>query len=102
LKHIRIRTYHPESNGVVERYHRTTREEISEVELRNLSHARESIAKWVRHYNEKRLHAGIGYMEPVLYYRGDSEQRKMERAAKLRAAREERRRINAERLRQAA
>ena len=102
LKHIRIRTYHPESNGVVERYHRTTREEISEVELRNLSHARESIAKWVRHYNEKRLHTGIGYLEPVLYYRGDSEQRKMERAAKLRAAREERRRINAERLRQAA
>jgi transposase InsO family protein len=102
LKHIRIRTYHPESNGVVERYHRTTREEISEVELRNLSHAREIIAKWVRHYNEKRLHAGIGYMEPVVYYSGDPEERKACRAAKLLAAREERRRINAERLRLAA
>jgi transposase InsO family protein len=102
MKHIRIRTYHPESNGVVERYHRTTREEISEVELRNLSHAREIIAKWVRHYNERRLHAGIGYLEPMVYYSGDPEKRKACRAAKLRAAREERRRINAERLRLAA
>ena len=41
---------------------------------------------------------GIGYMEPVVHYSGDSEHRKACRAAKLRAAREERRRINAERL----
>jgi len=46
LSHIRIRTYHPESNGVLERYHRTTREELSEEDLRNLSHAREIIARW--------------------------------------------------------
>ena len=102
LKHIRIRTYHPESNGVIERYHRTTREEIGEEELRNLSHAREIIAKWVKHYNERRLHAGIGYMEPVVYYSGDPEERKACRAAKLRAAREKRRRINVERLQLAA
>jgi transposase InsO family protein len=102
LKHIRIRTDHPESNGVIERYHRTTREEIGEEELRNLSHAREIIAKWVRHYNERRLHAGIGYMEPAVYYSGDSEERKSCRATKLRAAREARRRINAERPEPAA
>ncbi|MGH7626342.1 MAG: integrase core domain-containing protein, partial [Gemmatimonadaceae bacterium] len=102
LKHIRIRTYHPESNGVLERYHRTTREEIGEEELRNLSHAREVIAKWVSHYNERRLHAGLGYMEPVVSSSGDPEKRKNERAAKLRAAREERRRSNAERLQLAA
>ena len=60
LQHIRIRTYHPESNRVAERDHRTTREEIGEEGLRNLSHARAVIAKWVKHDNEHRLHAKRG------------------------------------------
>jgi len=49
----------------------------------------------------RELRAGLDYMEPV-YYRGDPEKRRSERAAKLRTAREERRRSNAERLELAA
>jgi len=30
LEHIRIRTYHPESNGLVERFHRSTRETLGD------------------------------------------------------------------------
>jgi transposase InsO family protein len=102
LEHIRIRTYHPESNGVLERFHRTTREELAEADLQNLAKAREVIARWVRHYNEHRLHAGLGYLQPVEYYSGDPEARRRERRAKLTHAREERRKINEQRLRQAA
>lgn len=98
LEHIRIRTYHPESNGVLERFHRTTREEIADEELENLVRAREIIARWVRHYNEERLHAGLDYLPPEEYYRGDPEARRSERRAKLTRAREERRKINQERL----
>jgi transposase InsO family protein len=98
LEHIRIRTYHPESNGVLERFHRTTREEIAEEDLVNLARAREIIARWVKHYNEERLHAGLDYLQPVEYYRGDPEARRNERKAKLTRARDERKRINQERL----
>lgn len=97
LEHIRIRTYHPESNGTLERYHRTTREALADDDLRNLSQARELIGRWVEHYNENRLHAGIGYLPPAEYYRGDPEHRFEERRIKLEKGRRERERKNQQR-----
>ena len=102
FKHIRIRWYHPESNGLVERFHRSTREALGEEGLRNLSQARELIGEWVQEYNETRLHAGLGYLAPAEYYRGDPAARQAERAAKLAAGRERRRSINQARLKEAA
>jgi putative transposase len=97
LEHIRIRTYHPESNGTLERYHRSTREALAEEDLGNLSKARELIGRWVEHYNERRLHAGLGYLQPAEYYRGDPDQRFTERRLKLAEGRRERERKNQER-----
>ena len=102
LEHIRIRTYHPESNGLVERFHRSTREAVADEALENLSRARGVIGAWVRHYNEERLHAGLGYLTPATYYRGDPAARRAERHAKLEHAKAERQRINTERLKTAA
>lgn len=102
LEHIRIRTYRPESNGLLERFHRSTREALSEQELHNLSRARILIGLWVDHYNEKRLHAALHYLPPAEYYRGEPEARIAERKAKLEQARQRRERINRERLQAAA
>lgn len=102
LEHIRIRTYHPESNGRLERFHRTTREALDDVELETLGRARELIGRWVDHYNEGRLHAALGYLPPAEYYRGDPEARLAERRDKLEKARERRERINQERFEAAA
>ena len=44
---------------------------LSEAELRNLSRAREIIAQWIAHDNERRLHAALHYLLPAEYYRGD-------------------------------
>ncbi len=96
LEHIRIRTYHPESNGLVERFHRSTRDALSDETIENLSQARAIIARWVAHYNDERLHAGLGYLTPAEYYRGNPTARVAERRAKLETARHERRRINDE------
>lgn len=101
LEHIRIRTYHPESNGLLERFHRSTREILATENLRNLAQARTIIAGWVEQYNETRLHAGLGYLPPAEFYRGDPAARWAERRAKLARAREQRRVVNHER-RQAA
>ena len=79
LEHIRIRTYHPESNGLVERFHRSTREAVEDHPLGNLTRARAIIGAWVRHYKDERLHAGLGYLTPATYYRGDPAARRAER-----------------------
>jgi transposase InsO family protein len=71
LEHIRIRTYHPESNGRVERFHRSTREALDDKDLRNLSRARHIIGRWVEFYNTRRLHAGLMYLAPAEYWDGD-------------------------------
>lgn len=102
FEHIRIRTYHPESNGPVERFHRSTREALGDETLRNLSQARAIIAQWIAHYNEARLHAGLGYLTPADYYRGDPAARRAVRQRKLEAARQARQQRNTERLRRAA
>lgn len=40
VEHIRIRTYDPASNGLVERFHRSTREALVEDKLRTLARGR--------------------------------------------------------------
>jgi transposase InsO family protein len=102
LEHIRIRTYHPESNGRVERFHRSTREALASAEFQNLSTARAIIGRWVTHYNERRLHAALHYLPPAEYYAGDPAARLSERDRKLAAARIRRRQRNQQRLQAAA
>lgn len=102
LEHIQIRTYHPESNGRIERFHRSTREALADEELVNLARARQIIGRWVDHYNQDRLHASLQYLPPAEYYAGEPEKRLEERREKLDQARRRRERINRERLQAAA
>jgi transposase InsO family protein len=94
LKHILCRVRHPQSNGIIERYHRTTREALEEKDMQSLGHAREVIACWVKNYNNSRLHAGLGYLRPVDYFSGNPKQLQEDRRRKLAEARELRIRKN--------
>ena len=102
LEHIRIRTYHPESNGKLERFHRSTRGELGDVELGNLSRAREIIGRWVAFYNQKRLHASLNYLPPQEYWAGEPTKKLEERRQKLAEGRRRREQINRERIQAAA
>ncbi len=97
LEPIRIRTYHPESNGRVERFYRSTREALEGEELENRVPAREIVGRWVEHYNHERLHASLEYLPPAEYYQDEPEKRIAERKDKLEKARQQRARINRER-----
>ena len=95
LVDIATRVRHPESNGRIERYHRSVREEgLADAELNDLYQARETIAVWVEYYNNQRLHAGLQYLRPVDYYRHDPDelmrerQRKLAEATKIRNAKQ--------------
>lgn len=95
LEEIPIRVRHPESNGRIERYHRSVREEaLGDTEMEDLYHARELLGEWVRYYNEERLHSALKYLRPVDYYRGNPEALLAERKRKLREVATRRREVN--------
>ncbi|MCX8126082.1 MAG: IS3 family transposase [Dehalococcoidia bacterium] len=95
VEEIPIRARHPESNGRIERYHRSVREEaFGDTEVEDLYRARELLAEWVRYYNEERLHSSLEYLRPVDYYLGNPQALLAERKRKLREAAAQRREVN--------
>jgi len=102
LENIRIRTYHPESNGVLERARRTMRETLAEDKLETLGRARELLGYWVAHFNSGQLHAALHNLPPVEYYRGNPKARFIKRREKLEEARKRRAHIGGGRLQAAA
>jgi transposase InsO family protein len=65
LQHIRTSIAYPQSNGKIERYHRTIHEEcIASKSMINLEDARGQIAKFIDYYNNKRLHSSLFYLTP--------------------------------------
>ena len=95
---VKIRPYHPQSNGIEERFHRTLREEcISRYD--NLIEAKRKVSIWIEHYNNIRLHSSLNYMTPAIWHHGDPKALYHERKRKIEEARKERRLVN---LRQAS
>jgi transposase InsO family protein len=90
LVDIKTRVAHPQSNGIVERLHRTHREEASLDADAGFHAALERFSGWSRYYNYERPHSALRYLCPFDYYRGDPEARLAERRRKLAAARQAR------------
>jgi putative transposase len=91
LTDIKTRVAHPQSNGRLERLHRTHREEgLSQEELTDYHQALDVLTRWSHYYNTKRSHSSLKYLRPVDYYRGDPEARLVEREQKLGQAAEAR------------
>ena len=101
LGHVRIRPHCPEQNGLVERAHRTLGEVLDQMDLKDLTEARATIARVIRWYNEERLHSALKFLRPVDYYRGDPKALIEQRQRKLTEARHRRREANLE-IRQTA
>ena len=94
LEHIPCRVAHPQSNGIIERYHRSTRTALRDKPPAQFQEARDIIAGRVADYNEHRLHAGLRSIEPAEYSRGNPERRMAERRAKFERGRSRRRQAN--------
>jgi transposase InsO family protein len=88
---IRTRVAHPESNGRVERLHRTHREEaLLGGALADYGSAVAAMEGWEAYYNWKRPHSALHYLTPGIYYRGDPEATLRLRAERMLRAREKR------------
>jgi len=91
MTHVRTSPYYPQSNGKLERYHKTIKSECIRPRVAlSLEEARMQIADYIRYYNEERLHSSIGYVAPKAKLEGREKQIFTERDQKLEAAREAR------------
>lgn len=91
MTHVKTSPYYPQSNGKLERYHKTIKSTCIRVNTPlSLSDAQRLVADFVAHYNNRRLHSAIGYITPKDKLQGRAGTILDERDAKLAAAREAR------------
>jgi transposase InsO family protein len=66
MTHVRTSPYYPQSNGKLERFHRTIKADcIRPGTPLSLDDARRLVSGFVEHYNHVRLHSAIGYVTPA-------------------------------------
>ena len=99
LTHVRISPYYPQSNGKIERWHRTVKTQaIRPGTPLNIEDARRLVGRFVEYYNTVRLHSAIGYVAPMDKLVGNEQTIFAERDRKLEAAREIRKNKRQQRL----
>jgi transposase InsO family protein len=91
MTHVRTSPYYPQSNGKLERWHRSVKSECLRpgVPL-SLDDARRLVEQYVEHYNTIRLHSAIGYVTPKDKLQGREAEIFARRDRKLAAARQRR------------
>jgi len=95
MKHIRVSVYYPQSNGKIERFHKTTKTEtIRKQSYLSIEDAGKQIADYIRLYNENRLHSALYYLTPKEVFEGKMNQRLKEREKKLEQAIQHRKKLS--------
>jgi putative transposase len=90
--HVRTSPYYPQSNGKLERWHGSLKQECIRPSCpASVEEARQRITGFVEHYNTVRLHSALGYITPADKLAGldqvihDERDRKLEEARQRRA-----------------
>jgi len=91
MTHVKTAPYYPQSNGKIERWHKTLKGECLRPQTPlSVDDARRIVTRYVEHYNTVRLHSAIGYVAPKDRLDGRHETIFQERDRKLAAARQQR------------
>lgn len=93
LTHVRTSPYYPQSNGKLERWHGSLKQECIRPSCpATIEEAEKRVTHYVHHYNTVRLHSAIGYVTPadclagLSKVIGDERDRKLEEARQRRQA----------------
>ena len=91
MTHVRTSPYYPQSNGKLERWHKSLKSECIRpgVPL-TPADARRLIERYVEHYNTVRLHSAIGFVTPADMLAGRQNEIHAARDGKLEQARQQR------------
>jgi putative transposase len=94
MTHVRTSPYYPQSNGKIERWHKTLKGDCIRVQVPlSCDDARRIVSDFVTHYNEVRLHSAIAYVTPKDRLLGNDAAIHAERDRKLAEARERRKQM---------
>src|SRR6202030_691783 len=94
MTHVKTSPYYPQSNGKIERWHKTLKGDCIRVQVPlSPDEARRIVADFVAHYNHVRLHSAIGYVTPNDKLLGNDAAIHAERDRKLTEARERRKQM---------
>ncbi len=92
MTHVRTSPYYPQSNGKIERWHKTLKSDcVRPLVPTSLEDARRLVTDFVDQYNHVRLHSAIGYVTPHDKLLGRDKEIHEARDRKLAEARERRR-----------
>ena len=71
IRHILAAPFHPQTNGKLERYHQTIKQEVNQIPYELPGQLEKAIADFVEYYNFRRYHKALGDVTPadVLYGR---------------------------------
>jgi putative transposase len=91
MTHVRTSPYYPQSNGKLERWHKSLKSEcIRPGTPLSQQDAERLIQQYVDHYNHVRLHSAIGYVTPLDMLAGRQKEIQAARDRKLEEARRKR------------
>jgi putative transposase len=89
MTHVRTSPYYPQSNGKMERWFGTAKNEcLRPAQPKTEAEANKLVSGYVAHYNEVRLHSSIGYVAPMSRLSGEDAAIQTQRKAKLAKARQ--------------
>ena len=88
MKHVRTSPFYPQSNGKIERWHKSLKSNcIRPGTPLSLDDARRLVEGYVEHYNNVRLNSAIGYITPKDMLAGRQKEIHAERDRKPESAR---------------
>jgi transposase InsO family protein len=94
ITHVRTSPYYPQSNGKLERWHKSLKSEaIRPFSPASFHEAQSRVSAYVEYYNHVRLHSAVGYITPGDKLNGLAQVIFDERDRKLEEARERRRQV---------
>jgi len=94
MSHVKGAPYHPQTQGKIERYHRTMKNIVKLEHYFSPDELRAKLAEFVDYYNNERYHEALGNVTPADVYFGRAEQIKMQRQEMKMKTLKERRETN--------